>query len=72
MPALDLRRIDDRPTPRPSCQEVIVVILLLAWIAAILATEHGPAQLAPPLVPYGAADATASSAAMSPPPIRGR
>lgn len=69
----------NRPTKRPrrlSLREVVLFVLLLAWIAAVLATEHGPMKLAPPLVPYGATDqpsrATASSAAMSPPPIRGR
>jgi len=69
----------NRPTKRPmrlSLREVVLFVLLLAWIAAVLATEHGPMKLAPPLVPYGTTDqlsrAAASSAAMSPPPICGR
>ncbi|CAO4141729.1 hypothetical protein DHODJN_04665 [Methylorubrum extorquens] len=69
----------NHPTKRPmrlSLREVVLFVLLLAWIAAVLATEHGPMKLAPPLVPYGTTDqpsrVTASSAAMSPPPISGR
>lgn len=57
-------------------REVVLFVLLVAWIAAVLATEHGPMKMAPPLVPYGTTDqpsrATASGAAMSPPPISGR
>ena len=75
MPASDTHQLAERPSgrsTRPSLREVVLVVLLLAWIAAVLASEHGPTRLTPPLVPYGAAEVTASSAAMSPPLIRGR
>ncbi len=75
MPASDTRQSADRPSQcatRPTLREVVLFVLLLVWIAAVLASEHGPMRLTPPLVPYGAAEATASSAAMSPPLIRGR
>ncbi|QDI83669.1 hypothetical protein E8E01_13070 [Methylorubrum populi] len=56
--------------------EGALLTLLLFWVAAVLFTERGPVKLTPPLVPYGASDqpsrAVISSAAMSPPLIRGR
>lgn len=75
MSASDSRRSAARPSQRatrPTLREVVFFVLLLAWIAAVVASEHGQMRLTPPLVPYGAAEATVSSAAMSPPLIRGR
>ena len=71
-----MARRREETQPRPTLREGLLVGLLLFWIAAVLATEHGPMKLTPPLIPYGTGDqpsrAAISSAAMSPPPIRGR
>ncbi len=65
---------DPNQWPRVSPRNLILAVLLMLWIGAILVTEPRPARLEPPLVPYGTATArpAASSASISPPPIRGR
>ncbi|MRI55549.1 hypothetical protein D8770_16510 [Methylobacterium sp. DB1607] len=63
-------------TRSATAREGVLLVLLGPCIAAVLATEHGPVKLAAPLIPYGTPDqpsrAAISSAAMSPPLIRGR
>ncbi|MBD8908505.1 hypothetical protein MZTS_17705 [Methylorubrum zatmanii] len=66
-----MSRRPNRCSPRPSLREALYVGAFLAWITALLASEAGPVRLSPPVIPYGQFEA-ASSAAMSPPPIRGR